>query len=119
MMASLRNRRAHDAVQSIPRGDDLLVGEPLDHIASFIQSDPLPDGDSQILQLSAAPLERLDQIGMGYDAGAASAELDVAAFVDIGPPASLSKKRGGEEARHRAADHNRTALVRRSIGGRH
>src|SRR5215813_7074443 len=45
---------------------------------------------------------------MGGDAGAAADELDGRTFIDVDLPSGLTEERRTEQARHRAADDDRT-----------
>jgi hypothetical protein len=59
--------------------------------------------------LRSRQLQRLHQLGMRRDAGAAADQLDRRALEDVDLPADLAQERGGEQPRHRAADRDRAA----------
>ena len=76
-----------------------------------VERDAPLDLDAEIAGAGAAAFERLQQLRVRGDAGAAPNQLDRRALVDVGIPADLPQERGREQARHRTADDDGAALA--------
>ena len=110
MVARRVDGGAQQALQAVPRGQDLpqrLLG---DDAAVAVERDPLLDLDAELARAGAARGQRMQQLRMGGDAGAAADQLDAGALVDVAVPADPAQERGGEQARHRTADDDGPAL---------
>ena len=110
---------AQQPLQPVPGGQDLPQRALADDAPLAVDGDALFDLDAEIARAGAAFLQRLQQFGMGGDAGAAADQLDRRALEHVDVPADPAQERGGEQARHRAADDDGApaAALRRSCHG--
>src|SRR5262249_26242251 len=95
---------AQQALEPVPRGEDLPQVALADHTTRAVDGDPLVHRDPEVAGAGAAPFEPLQELGVPGDAGAAPAQLDCGTFEHAHVPADLAQERGGEQARHRSAD---------------
>ena len=109
---SLLNGLAHEPLQPVPRGKNLRQRFFRDDAPGTVERDALVHLDAEVRHAGAARAQRVEQFRMGGDAGAAPDQLDLRAFVDVDVPADAAQERGGEQAGHRAADDDGTALAR-------
>ena len=72
VIACLRDRRPHEPLQPVPRGEDLRQMLFRDHPAIAVKRDAFVHLDAKITGPGAALLQRLQQFGVGGDAGAAA-----------------------------------------------
>ena len=68
------------------------------------------DLDPEIGWIDVDPAHRLDQVGLGDDAGATPREFALDPLEDVDLPAGAPQQQRGQEAAHRAADDERTPL---------
>ena len=102
---------AQQPLQPVPGGQDLRQPPFADHAPLAVDGDAFLDLDSEIARAGAAFFQRLQQFGMGGDAGPAADQLDGRAFEHVDVPADPSQERRGEQARHRAADDDGAAAA--------
>ncbi len=95
---------AQQTLQPVPRGEDLRQAALADHTTGAVDGDAPLHRDAEGLGPGAALLQRLHQLRMGGDAGAAADQLDRRALVHVHLPADLAQERGREQARHRSTD---------------
>src|SRR5882757_2245609 len=95
---------AQQPLQPVPRGQDLPQWAFADHPSLAIDGDALRYLDAEIARAGAAALQRLQQFGVGGDAGAAADELHGRALEHVDVPADAAQEGRREQARHRAAD---------------
>ena len=103
-MDGIGNCRAHDLMQAIPGGDDLLEREALDNFAVAIEGNPFVHGNAEIAQRCAAQLEHLKQLVVSDNAGAATEQLDRRPFIDLPHPSpcvEAGRLRTGRPSRRR------------------
>ncbi len=95
---------AEQALQAVPRGQDLPQRAFGDHAPLTVDRDAFQHLDAEIVRAGAALFQGVQQFGMGGDPGAAAHELDRRAFEHVDVPADPAQERRAEQAGHRAAD---------------
>ena len=109
MMMRVRNQRAHNAVNTIPARNNLLVFKGFDHSAALVERNAVGHVDAQIADIRSDPKQRLDKLLMGHDARSAARQLDVRTLVDGDLPALALQGRSGKEAPDGAPCHDGTS----------
>ena len=89
---------AQQALQPVPRAEDLAQWPLLGDAAVAVDGDALGYLDAEPLGAGAARLERVEQFGMAGDASAAADQLDLRALVDVDLPADLAQEGGAEQS---------------------
>ena len=116
MIARGIDGRAQQALQPVPRSEDLPQRTFFGDTARAIDSDTPGHFDAEVRGAGAARLQGLQQFGMAGDAGAAADQLDARALVDVDVPADLPQERGGKQPRHRAANDDGPPLAATNWG---
>src|SRR6266540_5421635 len=106
-----RDGFAQQALQPVPGREDLPQRPLAGHAAVAVDRHALGNFDAEIARAGAAGLQRVEQFRVRRDAGAAADQFDRRTLVDVGLPADLAQERRGEQARHRAANDDGTALA--------
>src|SRR4249919_1936004 len=89
MVVRLVDGRAQEALQTIPRGQHLPQRPLIRDAALAVDGDALGHLDAEHLGPRAACFQRLHELGVPGDAGAAADQLDIRALVDVHLPADL------------------------------
>jgi len=89
---------AQEPLQSVPRGEDLPQRTFADDASLAVDGDALLDLDAEIARAGAAFFQRLEQLGVGGDAGAAADQLDGRALEHVHVPADPAQEGGSEQA---------------------
>ena len=105
-----RKRIAQQPVDTLPGGQNLGTFEFRGHATGRIEDFAGRDLDPEIGWIDVDPAHRLDQVGLGDDAGATPREFALDPLEDVDLPAGAPQQQRGQEAAHRAADDERTPL---------
>ena len=106
------DRRPQQALQPVPRGEDLRQGALADDAAGAVDGDARGHFDAEVGGAGAAFFQRLEQLGMGGDPGAAADQFHRRTLEHVHVPADPAQKRRREQARHRAPDDHGVAVTR-------
>src|SRR5262249_26785897 len=99
-----RKRVTQQPVDALPSRQNLRTRELASHPTRRIEDFPGGDLDPEIGRIDAEPAQRLDQIGLRDNAGAAPCELALDPLEDVDVPAGAPQQQRSQEAAHRAAD---------------
>src|SRR5262249_13618522 len=102
---------AQQPVHALPRRQNLRTGELAGQAAGRIQDFPRRDLYPEIARMDAEPTQRLDQIGLRDDAGAAVCKLALDPLENVDLPAVAPQQQRRQEPAHRAADDERAPLA--------
>ncbi len=106
-----RERIAHRAVDPLPGGEHLRAFIGTGERAGGIQDLAGGDRNPEIGRIDADPAQRLDQVGLRDDAGAAAGKLALHPLEDVDLPAGAAQQQPGQQAAHGAADHQGAPLA--------
>src|SRR5690606_2117551 len=86
-------------------------------VATQVEGDAAFHLDAEVLGAGPARLQRLQQLRMSGDSGAAADQLHRRAFENVHLPPDLAQEGGSEQARHGAADDDGAARGSRHARG--
>src|SRR5579862_6592965 len=115
MIPIRRERVAQRAVHALPGGEYLWARRGQRDAAVDPEQFARLDDDAEIAGRDAERIEAGDQFRFRDDAGAASGQFVLDALENVDAPAAPPQHDGGEEAAHRATDHDRAALPRHAF----
>src|SRR5262249_54478391 len=82
-----------------------------DHAPEAVENKAPVHRDAQLPRSSTAPLQCLQKLWMGGNAGTAADKFDPRAFINVSIPADLPQERSSKQARHRPADDHGPAVA--------
>src|SRR5262249_61884160 len=107
VVAFRREGVAQHAKHPLPGGEHLRAVDPAAHAAAGIEDLPRLELDAEIARVEAERLEDRDQLRLGDDARAAAGQLALDPLEHVHVPATLAQHQAGQQAAHRATDHQR------------
>ena len=119
MIVRFVDGRAQEALQAVPGGQDLPQRPLIRDAAVAVDGDALGHLDAEHFGSGAARLQRLHELGVSGDAGAAPDQFDTRALVDVDVPADLPQECCGKQSRHRAANNDGPSIAAARGSPRH
>ena len=112
VIALVRKFFPQHAEHAVPRRERLRTDEVPGHGAGAVERPAHGDIDAEVLaRIATGGAQHCAHLFMRDDAGAASDQPDVDAFVDVGLPSGAPQQDGREQAAHGAADHQGAPMV--------